>query len=137
MVKAHIIFQRNSLRAYITSGHSSPSMKIPFQNLEPKMMVPEMYCFKTNLAWETRLKSAIGKKALIYPLPDINCSEVGASFYWSILSYILPSCLVLYLTGEHQFIHYVPDETQEVVDQSTPPTLHSSSPRTHHILLLV
>ena len=42
------------------------------QNLKPKMMEPEMCRFKTNIAWETGLKGAVGKEALIYPLAEIN-----------------------------------------------------------------
>ena len=78
-------YSRNS-RAYLCLAPFPNS-----QTLEPKMMQPKTSCFETNLAWESRLKSAVWKKALV------NSCEIRSSFNCSILSYVLHHFLVQFL----------------------------------------
>ena len=50
------------------------------QNLKPNMMQPKTSCLETNLTWETRLKSAVRKKALVYHLQKSTVVRLGRPF---------------------------------------------------------
>jgi hypothetical protein len=88
-------------------------------------------CLKTSLTGETRLKSAAGKEALIYPLAKVHGCEVRASFDCGVHSYILRCLLVQFLILPQYVTSLV---TSLLRFRSTPllsisPVLHRSTVR--------
>ena len=67
----------NHVRALMTVDKDSLLSR---QDFKPKVMEPEASCFHTDLSWETRLKSGIGKKAVIDPPTKISTCEIWSSF---------------------------------------------------------
>ena len=95
-----------------------------FKNFNSKLVKPFSRCLKANVVWISWSQRNVGQKIFIDPTTERTSSQVGPSFYYSILSHTsLPSCLALHSATSLLVVGTLLEDFQE----STPYSLGTCS----------